>query len=378
METPETEIVLLSIPADCCLNQPGINRFPGRSAPLGLYCLAAVAPQRVAVVDAVSSQAAFDMLPFGSSISVKAVICQASENSDPDKIARFCLRLREILPGVALGVNNQSAAVPVGFDFAVKGTGKSAVLRILRGDKLSGFIDCSHDDASSPLSVPDEPLIDCGYDIFPEKWLYGSTLEIFQPWLGLMDQNTITRTWPGLDWVAGLITWLKKSGFASFHFRPSGLTCDDLHELRSLMLNLKTRFAVSFTTADFINIRQIGWPLQQVWLYVSKPLASDVLRGYLQHIREAGFQACMQINHNWCEIGNSNSLLGLVDRLAFSDYDSWPFADLKRLTAHYWSGKTRFFRRLFSIRSASELVMFMKTSYMMLETILSSEKKAGN
>ncbi len=375
METPETEIILLSMPADCRLGQPGLNRFPGRPAPLGLYCLAAVSPQRISVVDSVSSQAAIDMLPTGSSSPLKAVICRVSENADPGKVARFCLRLREILPGVSLGVNSQAASVPVGFDFSVKGSGKAAVLRILRGDRLSGFIDCSHEDAASPLSVPDEPLLDCGYDICPEKWLYGSTLEIFQPWLGLLDENVSLRTWPGLDWVAGLIVWLKKSGFSSFHFRPSGLTCDDLHELRSLMLNLKTRFAVSFTTADSINIRQIGWPLQQVWLYVSQPLAAELLRDHLQHIRDADFQACLQISRSWCEIDNSDSLLNHIDRLVFNDCDSWAFTDLKRLTAHYWSGRNRFIRRLFSIRSASELVMFMKTSYMILEIILSAEKK---
>jgi hypothetical protein len=375
METPETEIILLSIPADCSSEQPGYNRFPGRPAALGLYCLAGISPDRISVIEAAGSHIAYEALSTVSSKGCRAIVCQAYEDSDSARMAGFCQRLRELMPGVALGVNSETPSVPAGFDFAVNGTGKSAVLRILRGDRLTGFIDCSKEDASSPLVVPEDPLIDIGYDICPEKWLYGQTLEIFQPWLGLSDRSATLRTWPGVDWVAGLVTWLKRSGFASFHFRPSGLSCDDLHELRSMMLNLKARFAVSFMAEDQVKIVQIGRPLQQVWLYVSSPVSSETLGERLQQIHAADFQAGLQISHGSCSVAGVAAIFAFVDRLAFSDYQRWPFPEMKRLTALYWGGKNRFLSRLVSIRSAYELVMFMKTSYMLLETVLSPDPK---
>ncbi len=373
MQTPDNEIILLNLPADCNAPRPCYNRFPGRPAPLGLFCLATAAPQKISVIEAQNSTAMVDALT--GLTGVRALIFQTSEKAEPEKLQQFSARIRATLPGVMLGINTENPELPAGFDFAVKGTGKAIVLRILRGDRPSGFIDCSCEDAASPLAVPEEPFVDCGYEILPEKWLYASTLEIAQPWLGLQDRSATRRTWPGLDWVAGLIAWLKQSGFAAFHFCPSGLTADDLHELRSLMLNQKARFAVSFNAGDVINIRQIGWPLLQVWLYQTGEASLTAMQHHLQHIHEAGFQVGLQIDHAWAAIDGSASLLGQIDRLAFSDESCWPFSELRKVTARYWSGKNRFIRRLFSVRSASELVMFMKTTYTILETIFSSDEK---
>ncbi len=373
MQTPNNEIILLNLPADCNATRPCYNRFPGRPAPLGLFCLAATAPQQILVVEAQNSPAMIDALT--GLTGVRAVICQASDKADPERLQQFGSRIRATLPGVMLGINTENSETPAGFDFSVKGTGKAIVLRILRGDRPSGFVDCSCEDAASPLTVPEDPFFDCGYEILPEKWLYASTLEIAQPWLGLQDRSITRRTWPGLDWVAGLISWLKKSGFAAFHFCPSGLTADDLHELRSLMLNQKARFAVSFTADASVNIRQIGWPLLQVWLYQTGEIPLATLEHHLQHIHDAGFLAGLQIDRTWTAIDGSASLLSQIDRLAFSDESCWPFSELRRVTARYWSGKNRFIRRLFSIRSASELVMFMKTTYMILETVFSADDK---
>ncbi len=372
MQTFAHQIILLDLPGDCNVTAPCHNRFPGRPAPLGLHCLAATAPGQTVVVEAPCSTSACDWL--ATLQGAKALICQISENNDPGKTRQFCERLRQILPGTRLGVNSEVARLPDGFDFAVNGSGKAIILRILRGDQPVGFIDCHREDAASPLAVPETPLLDCGYEIFPEKWLHAATIEIAQPWLGLQDRSRTLRSWPGIDWVAAMIAWLKKSGFAAFHFCPSGLSADDLHELRSLMLNLKARFAVSFSATETLNIRQIGWPLLQVWLYQSEDVGRATIEAGLRHIHEAGFLAGMQIESNWPAIDEHGTLLGSIDRLAFGRSE-WQFSELRKLTARYWSGKNRFIRRLFSIRSASELVMFMKTSYRVLETILSSDQK---
>lgn len=377
MQTTAPEILLMRLPADCDVVWPSYNRFPGRNAPLGLLCLAAVEPHRISAVDATTSQGLIDCLASYPSESIKAVILQRSDKTDQEKARAFSQRVRELLPRASVGVNAEKAEVPAWADFAVDGTGKSAILRILRGDRLAGFIDHRHDDDLSPLPVPEEPFIDCGYDIHPEKWLAGTTLEICQPWQGLHDLSFSRRSWPGLDWVSRLVAWLKASGIAAFHFRPSGLNCDDLHELRSLLLNQKVRFAVSFAADDDINIRQIGWPLQQVWLYYPTRNSSGSIREQLQHIHDAGFQTGLQVNSAWLNCQGHSSIIGLVDRLAIIDDGFWPAGELRHLVVRYWGGKNRFFRRLFSLRNASELVMFMKTSYFLLETLFSSEEEGG-
>jgi len=377
MQTTGPEILLMKLPADCDVVWPCYNRFPGRNAPLGLLCLAAVEPQRIATLDAPTSQSLIDCLASYSSEAIRAVFLQRSDKTDPEKARVFSQRVREFLPKTSVGVNVEKAEAPDWADFAVDGTGKSAVLRILRGDRLTGFIDHRHDDDLSPLPVPEEAFIDCGYDIHPEKWLAGTTLEVCQPWQGLHDMSAGRRSWPGLDWVSRLVSWLKASGIAAFHFRPSGLNCDDLHELRSLLLNQKARFAVSFAADDEINIRQIGWPLQQVWLYYPTRSSAEKMREHLQQIHDAGFQAGLHVNSAWLSCQGHGCMVGLADRLAIIDDGLWPAGELRRLVVRYWGGKNRFFRRLFSLKSASELVMFMKTSYFLLETLFSSEEEGG-
>lgn len=377
MQTTAPEILLMRLPADCDVVWPSHNRFPGRNAPLGLLCLAAVEPQRIAAVDAVTSQGLIDCIASYPPEGIRTVILQQSDKTDQEKARAFSQRVRELLPKASVGVNSERVEVPGWADFAVDGTGKSAVLRILRGDRLAGLIDHRHDDHLSPLPVPEEPFVDCGYDIYPEKWLAGTTLEICQPWQGLHDVSATRRSWPGLDWVSCLIAWLKASGIAAFHFRPSGLNCDDLHELRSLLLNQKARFAVSFSADDQINIRQIGWPLQQVWLYYPTRSSAEKMREHLQHIHDAGFQAGLQVNSAWLSCNGHGAIIRLVDRLAIIDDGQWPAGELRRLAVRYWGGKNRFFRRLFSLRNASELVMFMKTSYFLLETLFSSDEQGG-
>ncbi len=377
MQTTGPEILLMKLPADCDVVWPCYNRFPGRNAPLGLLCLAAVEPQRIATLDAPTSQSLIDCLASYSSEAIRAVFLQRSDKTDPEKARVFSQRVREFLPKTSVGVNVEKAEAPDWADFAVDGTGKSAVLRILRGDRLTGFIDHRHDDDLSPLPVPEEAFIDCGYDIHPEKWLAGTTLEVCQPWQGLHDMSAGRRSWPGLDWVSRLVSWLKASGIAAFHFRPSGLNCDDLHELRSLLLNQKARFAVSFAADDEINIRQIGWPLQQVWLYYPTRSSAEKMREHLQQIHDAGFQAGLHVNSAWLNCQGYGCMAGLADRLAIIDDGLWPAGELRRLVVRYWGGKNRFFRRLFSLKSASELVMFMKTSYFLLETLFSSEEEGG-
>ena len=128
---------------------------------------------------------------------------------------------------------------------------------------------------------------------------------------------------------------------------------------------------------DEINIRQIGWPLQQVWLYYPTRSSAEKMREHLQQIHDAGFQAGLHVNSAWLSCQGHGCMVGLADRLAIIDDGLWPAGELRRLVVRYWGGKNRFFRRLFSLKSASELVMFMKTSYFLLETLFSSEEEGG-
>lgn len=374
METFAPEVLLLNAPVDCSTAKPPYNRFLGRLAPLGLFCLAATAPDRVMVIDEATSQQILEQVSLISAASVKAVIIHIHQYSDLVKISHICSRLRGIFSSAAIGCNSATADFPSFFDFSTDGTGKTAVLRILRGERLCGFINTADEDFNSPLPVPCEVFADCGYDIMPEKWLSARTIEICQPWLGLLDQAGLYKTYPGIEWFSRFCLWLKQSGFSAFHLRPSGIACENMHELRSLMLNLNVSFAISFDADASINMARVGAPLRQVWLY--HPTASHACATLekMRQIRDAGFQPCLVLDRQWFDIDDQQALLAEAHHLAVSDECDWPFEQVKKLTLKYWGSKNRFFRRLLAVKNAAELVMFMKISYTILDIIFSSEK----
>ncbi|PKL45821.1 MAG: hypothetical protein CVV41_02120 [Candidatus Riflebacteria bacterium HGW-Riflebacteria-1] len=370
MQNPDSEILLISIDAEPAGNLSTLRSFGNRFAPLGLLCLAASAPDRIATLVGRDTAQFYDNLAiFGK---VRAIIVQFNHPAAPEMSARLINRLRQQFPGAKIGASKQLQAHSELFDFVISGTGKTAVLRILRGETPLGYFDQPAAESFSILDVPTEPLAEGEFEIHPEKWLAGRTLEVFQPWLGLLDQSDCHSSWPGIEWLTKLLNWLKLSGYQALHFRPSGLSTEHLHELRSVMLNLEMPFAVSFNISEQLHFSRVGAPLKQIWLYHPNRENAALTLEKLAQIKAADCLPGLQLKHSDFALPAESSLINAVARIQCSDLHCWPLSDLKLVTARFW--RRRFFARLFGLRSAAELIMFMKTSYNILDILLSSER----
>lgn len=378
MASQPTEILLLNIPFAMLNSQrDSLSRFVSRAVPLGLFCLAAIAPERIKVIDFPGLSQISEVLSSYDAQSVKAVILHLQPEASADQINTLLERFRSFFPLAAIGCGQPGEKACAAFDFAIKGTGKTAILRILRGDQLRGMLDTLADDLDSPLNVPDEQLFDSGQELASEKWFAGKTIEIFQPWLGLLEHSHEAFVYPGAAWLAAMVDWLKKSGYVFFHFCPSGLRQDNLHELRSVMLNCKARFAVSFMVDHIEHISTIGYPLQQIWLHgISLKNFSKAVE-LMRQIRQSDCQSCLLVDRQWLKLPEWLPLLALADRMVVGDFLDWPKDSLKHLTWKFWSYRQRFFARLIGLKSASELIVFMKTAYVVLEILFSSDKNGG-
>ncbi|MBU1107550.1 MAG: hypothetical protein KKB51_12845 [Candidatus Riflebacteria bacterium] len=373
MQNPHSEILLISIDAEPASQLHSLRRFGGHFAPLGLYCLAATAPDRIATLTGNDTTQFYDCLSAFNAGAVRAIILQFVSFIAADTLQKIVTRLRQQFLQARIGGCSYQQAHSELFDFTVCGTGKTSVLRILRGEIPTGLFDQQADGQLSQLAVPTELLIDGEYESHPEKWLAGRTIEVFQPWLGLLDQSDAHSTWPGLEWFSQLMNWLKQSGFQAVHLHPCGLTTERLHELRSVMLNLDMPFAASFKLSEQLQFSKVGAPLRQIWLYQSESENHGLTLEKLAQIKAADCQPCLQLDYNCFDIGADTAPLAAAERINISDEYRWPLSKLQKVTARFW--RRCFFSRLFGIRCAAELIMFMKTSYNVLDILLSSESR---
>jgi hypothetical protein len=374
MDNGKIEILIIELAGASVKNKLSWRHSISRSAPIGLYCLKAMDKERIALIDVPVPQIN-DMLTVYKSSPVKTVICRLAEEPDIETVKPIIAAIRETYSNSRLGCNFVKSDVTKEFDFVIYGTGKSSILRILRGDELSGYCDQLNNDKTAPLDIPEESLIDVGYNLLPEKWLSVHNLEVWQPWQGLLEFSTSLFTYPGTDWMTKLLVWLTKSGFDAFHFTPSNWTVDEINRLRALFQNLKIQVSLSFLSKDEVRYSEILFPVKRIWLYDPQAIDGEEVVKKLKEIRNAGFEACLQINHGWFGGGITLPVCKYIDHLIIRDDYLWTNAEHKRFMQRFWGTKNRFFRRLFGLRTASELVNFMKTSYALIDLLFLPEEK---
>ena len=374
MDNGKIEILLIELAGASIKNKLSWRHSISRSAPIGLFCLKTIDKERIAVIDVPVSQIK-DMLPVYKSSPVKTVICRLAEEPDGETVKPIIDSIHELFPNAKLGCNFVKSDITKEFGYVIYGTGKTALLRILRGDELSGYCDQLNNDKKAPLDIPEEQLVDVGYNILPEKWLSVHNLEVWQPWQGLLEFSTSLFTYPGTDWMTKLLVWLTKSGFDAFHFTPSDWTVEEINHLRALFQKLKVQLSLSFSSSEKLCYSDILFPVKRIWLYDPQAINAEDVVNKLKEIRNAGFEACLQINHGWFGGGITLPVCKYIDHLIIQDDYLWTNAEHKRFMQRYWGTKNRFFRRLFGLRTASELITFMKTSYALLDLLFLPEEK---
>lgn len=374
MEQGKIEILLIELSGASIKNKLAWKQSLSRLAPIGLYCLKAIAPERIALIDVPVANVA-DMLKVYSATTLKAIICRLPYEADKELLASIFASIKETFPEVSLGCNQVSDEVTKSFDFVINGSGKASILRILRGDELCGLCDESSNNGLDVVDLPKELLVDTGYDILPEKWLSVHNIEVCQPWLGLEEFSLNLFSYPGQDWIVQLLSWLKDSGFDSVHFNPSGWVAEDISRLRPVVLKLNLTLSLSFMATTPMNFADIITPAKRIWLCYPQAINGDEVVEKLKAIKAAGFEACLEIDHSWFGGGITLPACKYIDRLIIKDDYLWSTQELKKFTQRFWGTKTRFFKRLFSLRTAAELVVFMKSSYALLEVLFLSDNK---
>ncbi len=375
----KTEILLINSAA--ALAPHPSFRSPGKEnhAPLGLFCLAQIAPDRIAVVDLQYSLPSEEYFSGFSPDAIHTIVIRASKDHGKEQVKALIEGCRGFFPKARIGLAGIIDKSFLGFgDFYIYGTGYKSILTALRGAKLHGFINLLNDELQMPLPVPPEPFPDIyNFNAAPEKTLGQKTLEVFQPWLGFYEHSEKTLTYPGLKWLAALVQWLKDSGYSELHFRPSGVRPDDIHELRSMMLNLQVDFALSFRNIDAAELENncAGAPLRQIWVYRPDPQNLENTLKCLQLIAAQGCCPGLLLGKEAAAVPILPKLLANSRRLALAELETWQLDELKKVLFKFWGCKNRFFKLLFAIRSAYDLISFMKTSAFILEILFSKNQK---
>lgn len=374
MSKANNEILLIELAAASVKNKLSWRHSIYRSAPIGLYCLKGLDSDKIAVIDVPVTQIK-DMLSLYDSSLVKNVICRLAEEPSTDEVKSIVTAIRESFPNAKVGCNFIKSDLTKIFDFVIYGTGKSAILNILRGIELNGYCDQMKNDLVSLLDLPKEPLIDVGYYMLPEKWLSVHNIEIWQPWLGLEEFSTGLFTFPGVDWLSNLLEWLTSSSFDSFHFNPSKWTVEEINLLRNTINKLKINISISFLSNESVPYRDILIPVKRIWLYEPEAVKMEEVTSKLKEIRAMGAEACLLISHSWFGNGGTLPACKYIDHIIIRDDYLWSNIELKKFMQRYWGTKNRFFTRLFGLRTASEFVTFLKSSYALLDTLFLPDNK---
>ncbi len=375
----KTEILLINSSAALAPHPSFRSPAKENHAPLGLFCLAQIAPERIAVIDLQYSLPAEEFFAGFSPDSIHTIVIRAGRDHDQKHIEALIGGCRAFFPAARIGLAGTINKSFVGCgDFYIYGTGYKSLLTALRGERLHGFINLLADELEMPLPIPPDPFPEIyNFAASPEKTIARKTLEVFQPWLGLFERSEKTLTYPGLKWLATLVHWLKDSGYSELHFRPSGVCPADIHELRSMMLNLQVDFALSFKNISAAELENncAGAPLRQIWLYRPEPQNLANADKCLQIIAAQGCCPGLYLGKESASAPALSSLLANARRLALAELETWQLDELKKVLFKFWGTKNRFFRLLFSIRSAYDLISFMKTSAFILEILFSKNQK---
>lgn len=374
MNREKVEILLIELAGASIRNKLAWRHSIFRSAPIGLYCLKQINKDKIDVIDVPVAQIVDNLNTYKNN-KIKYIICRLPEDPNIEEINTILASIHNIFKTSAIGCNSTDSNIIDKFDFVIKGTGKTALTNILNGSKLSGLCDHIKEDSESNLNIPQEPLIDVGYSILCEKWLSEHNLEIWQPWQGLDEFSSNHFTYPGLDWLNNLLNWLRKSGYDSFHFNPSNWTADEVNALRSTINNLKINLSLSFNYNNPIKYSDILLPLKRLWIYYPNPREYEEVIKNLKGIKSAGFEACMQVNHSWFACGSTLPVCKYIDKLVIIDDYMWSNIELKKFIQRFWGSRNRFFKQLLNLRSASELVAFLKSSYALLEILFLPDNK---
>jgi hypothetical protein len=337
--------------------------------PIGLYALANLNPEAIKVMDSAAHPLDETLATMGTNTS--HIFCMLAQDSDTEQVSSYCQTIKHHFPKIKIGVNLETNNFKSFSDFREKASGAQAIMRILAGQAYDGHL--SESEKEEPLALPVTPLADKGYHTAPEKTLCNRTLELFKPWQGLQERGPAIMPTPHMSWFQTLVPWVRESGFGGLHFRPLDLDEQQILELLTVLEGYHGRVALALSERVELPAKLLEQGLvRQLWYY--NPSCGEHLAVRFKQLQNTHCAPCLSISKAFVDSPCIELLKG-AERLAIEDEELWSGKELKKVLKGFWLRDFRFLKRLGGLKSAAELIAFMRSTYKALDTLLERKEK---
>ncbi len=330
--------------------------------PVGLYNLAQINPKAIKVIDSLTN-------PLQETIAAvkeekpSHIFCMLARDPEVEKVADYCQSLKAQFPKIKITLNKPIENHKTFADFIESKTGAQAIKEILSDRKKA---ECQANNL--PLPLTSTPLEDKGYYIAPDKTLCNKTLELHLPWQGLQEREAPIMPHPGGKWFENLSPWLKDSGFDGLHLRPANLELEQIEPLIAALGECGVKIAMSLPESyplppAFLKNQQV----RQLWFY--NPECSDGLAERFNQLEGSRCNPCLSISREFIATP-CMELISKAERLVIEDEELWTLQELKGVVKSFWMKDYKILKRLGKLKSAAELIAYLKSVSKTLEVVL--------
>jgi len=358
-------------------------RSAGRTAPLGLACLQAMDPARIALLDLQDQDPLLDRFADLPRDRITACLVQAPHAWEDPEAARIGSLLRACFPHARLILAGRSdLSVRDVWHHTLHGTGRLILWRVLGGNLPDGrHLDTLAEDLREPLPVPGTPLPDAGwYRSGDEKLELPASLSVYRPWLGPLDRWRRELDLPApTGFFPAFCRWMQESGFRGLSFEGPGLTPARLSEISRCLARTGLHGAVTLPVIDRLAdfIPNLEPPFVRLWLAPGRreqPNPPEDLPQVLEPLQQQGIRLGLRLDPRNAPFWVPSATSLLADRISLEDPASWPPILLRRTLLAFFGRQRKFWYQLFDLRSLHDLICFLRFSFGLLDFLLGKER----
>jgi len=376
MELLSPQILLIHTSSQPSTRYGALVKAAGRTAPLGIACLAATFPDQIGWMDLRMHFPEPGHFEDISRSRLKACLVQPASDWSVEHSCIFLRNLRFVFPNTVLAISGQSAESCVkDWDLTIFGTGYSFATKILSGEKISSKqFNSLNEDLLNSLSVPSEPLMDrYGYAASIEKWDSAKTISVYQPWLGISDRSREVFGQPTSIFLSNLVPWLNKSGYYEICFEGAGMSYKRFDLIRQICHGEELPFSIMIEASEDSDKYRFTLPstLKRVWLRFPPDITNlSQIEKTLEELKKCNISVGLRLDKNINEAVLNSSIINNADQLSIENPASWQRNMLRKLLIDIYWRRGNFVRHLWGIKSLGELTRLLRGAYGLLEMAL--------
>lgn len=373
------EILLIHTVSQPQIRYGRLLKAAGRTAPLGVACLASAFPERVTWLDLQTDLPEIRDAASVEAGKVKAVVVQAASDWDEERSAEFAGCLARLFPEATriLGGEIRPRYGPH-WDLLLHGTGRVLLRELLAGNELgrrtSKVLKTLPEDLLERLPVPSNPLPDnLGYSASVEKCMEGPTISIYQPWTGLMDRTRRHGVAPRPRFLEDLLPWLRRSGFGAASFEAPVFSARHYCDLQEACAHQGMPFSLALADPEeAAGIAQL--PQGFLWRIWLKPDPAPEGLSTFARIPEyySGSEVSLGLRLARDAAGDPElgGLAPFCDELSIENPEEWEFLLLRRTLVEFYLRQKHLWKRILRLRSARELLTFLRGAYGIFDLLI--------